>query len=385
MPLVKNNKNFLIVEIYPAIGSPSKFNKIPYIRVGKNKTELSRHKELEMKLWKSFESGIFWKKVIRSELNDSEVLELLDYDSYYSLIKIPRPTQFSEICSRFEEEEFIKKNVGSWGITNLGAILFAKDLSKFSNLKFKTPRVITYDGDHKLSQAIKDIYGIKGYACGFEDLIKWIYSQIPEPEKIGDIYRDTKVTYPEKAIRELVANSLIHQDCETDGARPTIEIYKNRIEISNPGNSLVPASEIIQSIPKSRNEMMSDVMRRLYICEKRGSGIDRSIQAIEDLQLPGIKFENFEVSFLSIIYSHKDYETLSTEEKLLACEQHVILSYIKQEYANNESLRKRFGIPKNKNYVISKLVKLAKDKMLINNADPDNYSRKHVRYIPIKG
>ena len=193
----------------------------------------------------------------------SEVLNLLDFDSYYQIMKLPIPSETKDILIRFEQEGFVFKQQDRWRITNLGALLFARDLKGFDNLQYKTPRVITYEGNHKLSTVIKDKEGKKGYAAGFEDLIKWIYSQIPEPEVITKIYREQKITYPEKAIREIVANALIHQDCEIEGMRPVIEIYKNHIEISSPGSCLVDPDRIIESVPKARNERMVDIMRRL--------------------------------------------------------------------------------------------------------------------------
>ena len=55
------------------------------------------------------------------------------------------------ILNYLQEEAFIKKNEnGKWDITNLGAILFAKNLNDFKNIKRKSIRVIQYDGKNKL-------------------------------------------------------------------------------------------------------------------------------------------------------------------------------------------------------------------------------------------
>lgn len=40
---------------------------------------------------------------------------------------------------------------------------------------------------------------------------------------------------PEVVIRELLANALIRQDFEMGGVSPTVEVFSNRVEISNPG------------------------------------------------------------------------------------------------------------------------------------------------------
>ncbi len=87
--------------------------------------------------------------------------------------------------------------------------------------------------------------------------------------------------YPELAIRELVANALIHQDFFISGAGPMVEIFENRIEITNPGSPLVSTARFIDTPPRSRNETLASMMRRFGICEERGSGIDKVITQVE--------------------------------------------------------------------------------------------------------
>jgi len=383
IPFKKDGKNFLMIEIYGALGSPSTYKHQSYVRIGKNTSSLKKYPDLEKKIWSSFQSGYFWKKTAKAGLSLNEVLELIDFDAYYQMMKLPIPTMTEEILNRFEEEGFVIKQQGEWAITNLGALLFARDLKNFGNLQYKSPRMITYAGDNKLSTVIKDDHGRKGYAAGFEGLIRWIFSQVPEPEVITKIYREQKIIYPEKAIREIVANALIHQDCETDGMRPVIEIYKNHIEISSPGSCLVDPEKIIESVPRTRNERMADIMRRLKICEIRGSGIDRTIEAVESLQLPAPKFENSDNAFNAYIYTYRPFDQLTTEEKLRALTQHVTLLYVNQQFATNETLRLRFGLGEKKTSVISKLVATAKEAGLIKSFDPNSASKKFSKYVPI--
>jgi len=383
IPVKKDSKDFLLIEVSKSLGSPTNYKNIAYVRIGKNTSPLKNYPDLEKKIWSSFQSGYFWKKPAKTDLSQADALSLLDFDAYYQMMKLPLPSETKDILSRFEQEGFVVKQQNQWYITNLGGLLFARDLKSFENLRYKSPRVITYDGDHKLSTVIKDQEGKKGYACGFEDLIKWVFSQIPEPEVITKIYREQKVIYPDKALREIIANALIHQDCETDGMRPMIEIYKNHIEISNPGSCLVDPEKIIESVPKARNERMVDIMRRLKICEIRGSGIDRVIESVELLQLPAPKFENSDNAFKAYIYTYRPFEKLTSEEKLRALYQHVTLLYIYQQFATNETIRLRFGLGEKKTSVISKLVATSKELKHIKNFDPNSESKRYVKYVPI--
>ena len=114
------------------------------------------------------------------------------------------------ILNYLQEEDFIKKNENrKWDITNLGAILFAKNLNDFKNIKRKSIRVIQYDGKNKL-KTIREEVGDKGYAIIFEGIIKYINTIIPKNEIIGEALRKEVSMYPELAIREAVANSLVH-------------------------------------------------------------------------------------------------------------------------------------------------------------------------------
>jgi predicted HTH transcriptional regulator len=120
----------------------------------------------------------------------------------------------------------------------------------------------------------------------------------------------------------------------------------------------------------------------MYICETRGSGILRTIEGVESFQLLGPKFINQDNAFRALMYSYKPFDSLNNEEKVHACVQHVEFMYIQGLYANNESLRKRFGLGEKKGNLISKLVKIVKDKGLIKNFDPDSCSKKFIKYIP---
>ena len=70
-----------------------------------------------------------------------------------------------------------------------------------------------------------------------------------------------------------------------------VEIFDDRMEITNPGVPLVDASRILDSPPRSRNERLASLMRRMGICEERGSGVDKVVFQAEFYQLPAPAFE----------------------------------------------------------------------------------------------
>lgn len=283
------------------------------------------------------------------------------------------------ILNYLQEEAFIKKNEnGKWDITNLGAILFAKNLNDFKNIKRKSIRVIQYDGKNKL-KTIREEVGDKGYAIIFEGIIKYINTIIPKNEIIGEALRKEVSMYPELAIREAVANSLVHQDFNISGTGPMVEIYTDRIEITNPGKPLVKIDRFIDNPPKSRNEQLASFLRRIGVCEERGSGFDKIVYSTEIYQLPAPKIEVYDEDTKVTLYAHMAYEDMSKEDKIRACYMHACLKYVSNEHLTNASLRKRFGITQNS--VVSKLIKKALDDGKIKLYDKDTAPR-YMEYIP---
>lgn len=83
-------------------------------------------------------------------------------------------------------------------------------------------------------------------------MINYINDQLPSNEEIGRVFRKEIRVYPELAIRELVANAIIHQDLTMSGTSPMVEIFEDRIEITNPGKSLIDTRRFIdRSVPAS--------------------------------------------------------------------------------------------------------------------------------------
>lgn len=246
----------------------------------------------------------------------------------------------------------------------------------------ETLRLIKYKGSNRV-QTIKEHLFKRGYASIFEDAIEYINAWLPSNEEIGQALRRDARVYPEIAIRELVANALIHQDLSISGTGPMVEIFDNRIEITNPGTPLVRPLRFIDEPPRSRNENLAAMMRRMHICEERGSGIDKVIFNIEFYQLPPPDFRETEASTIAILFSRVTTEHLSKEERMRACYQHACLQWVSGLRMSNSSLRKRLGI-KDSNYPIaSRIIKDTVDAKLVKPYGNENSkSKKNARYVP---
>lgn len=209
----------------------------------------------------------------------------------------------------------------------------------------------------------------------------WINSQLPANEEIGKALRKETRMYPEIAIRELVANALIHQDL-TEKGFPMIEIFTDRIEISNPGTPVVTPERFIDAY-LSRNEKLADLMRRLGFCEEKGSGLDKVIFYNELYQLPAINVIVAENRTKVSMYSYKPLNDLDKKDKIRACYQHACLKYVSNEKMTNQSLRDRFKIEDQNAAIASRIIRDSLEKGVIKEDDPESKSRKYASYIPI--
>lgn len=187
--------------------------------------------------------------------------------------------------------------------------------------------------------------------------------------------------FPQLAIRELVANALIHQNFFVTGAEPMVEIFDDRIEVTNPGEPLVDTQRLLDAPPESRNEALASLMRRVRICEERGSGIDKVITQVELFQLPAPLFEVPPGSTRGVLFAHKTLADMDRAERVGACYQHACLRYVMRDFLTNASLRERFGIEEKNKAIASGRIREAVDDGVIKPFD-ENAARRLMKYVP---
>lgn len=320
-----NNKNVGLLIIYSAINQPVTFEKIDYIRIGSYTKKLKEYPGIEAQLWDKLQSSKFEGRHAKQDLALHDALQLIDHSLYFDLIGTPQPSNLDDIGYYMQEEKIIvKQDNGLYAITNLGAILFAKHLSDFPHISRKAVRVIQYRGNNRLNLLKEDV-NETGYVVGFEGLIKYIEALTPTQEVINGALRETQTAYPLIAIREAVANALIHQDFSITGTSPVVEIFENRIEITNSGAPLINVMRIIDNPPRSRNEKLAELTRRLKICEELGTGWDKIVISAELQQLPAPRIDSYEDSTKVTLFAHVPFTNISSEERLWACYLHACI------------------------------------------------------------
>jgi len=380
--VMKSDKKVGVLIIYKATNQTVTFEKIDYIRSGSYTKKLSEFPAIQAQLWDRIRKTKFEEHSAKKDLELEEALRFLNYSIYFDNKSVSIPTNIDGIAHYMLEEEIIhKQDNGLFAITNLGAILLAKRLADFPRISRKAIRLIQYKGNNRL-EMLKEHIEEKGYIIAFEALINIVKAMIPTQELINGAIRQKKSAYPILAIREVIANALIHQDFSITGTGPVVEIFQSRIEVTNPGTPLVDIKRIIDNPPKSRNEKMATLMRRLGMCEELGLGWDRIAITCEMLQLPAPIIYLYEESFRVTIFAEMPFSNISFEDKLWACYLHACIKQVQGEQLTNRSLRERFGLEETSSGSISRLIKEAVNKKMIKPLDP-NTAPRHMKYIPI--
>ncbi len=372
-----DGKHVAVLEIQPASHQPVAFSGMEYIRVGSYTKKLKGYPEKERALWALFSEKPFEVGTVMASASSNDVLSLIDYAGAFRLLGVPLPDNRQAVLDRLSAEKIIAPRSGDhFDITDVGAVLFATDLRQFRRLARKAPRVVIYKGKNR-TETVKEQSEIRGYAVGFDGLVAYINDQLPQNEQIEQVFRKQVRVFPEIAIRELVANALIHQDLSMTGTGPMIEIFTDRMEITNPGLPLIDTLRFIDEPPQSRNETLAGLMRRMNICEERGSGIDKVIFHVEAFQLPAPDFRTTTNHTVAVLLGPRKFSEMDRQDRIRACYQHACLWHVSGKQMTNASLRQRLKIDE-KNYpMASRIIRDTVDADLIRQA-----GERGARYVP---
>lgn len=364
----------VLLEIPAATGAPVAFNAVPYVRIGSATPRLTDYPERYQRLIERLQPYRWEHGIARQYASGDEVLTLLDYSHYFRLTGQPLPDNRAGIFDKLQADRLITGDVGDrWNVTNLGAILFATRLSEFEpSLARKAVRFVAYGGKNRAAPVTHRLDGQKGYAVGFEGLIDFINNLLPKNEHIGAALREDRALFPGIAVRELVANALIHQDMTITGAGPQIELFEDRLEISNPGATLVKPDRMIDLPPRSRNETLASLMRRMRMCEEQGSGLDKVVEACEVFQLPAPLFRTASDATQTVLYGPRSFAEMTQDERMRACYFHAVLKILSGEKMKNASLCARLGIAPRNAAQASTVISRTLEANLIRVADPEH-------------
>ena len=323
-----------------------------------------------------------FEELVISSADSAKIFDEIDIVPVCQRLKIP----FSGDEERRQEImvnlKFAAKIATGLLPTYLGLLIAGKDFKRVPGSEHYGIRLTRYKGNARL-EAEHDKFYQSGFVHFFDQLIDDLVALIPKSEVIEKATRKQVPLYPEIALRELIANAVIHRDYARTDSYVQVEIFDNRIEITNPG-SLLPDMEVnrlIDQQPRARNEVLAARMRELGFCEERGSGIDKAAFSLEVYGLPAVHFINKVDSFQAILYAPKSYKAMGQEERTRTAYQHTCLHYVMGNTVTNASLRHRLKLSEKQSQLVSLLIRKTIEAGLIKIANP-RASPRYVHYVP---
>ena len=377
-----NTAQVVLLEIPCAEDVPTRYGGVGYIRIGSNLKPLAEYKEKEAELWKKLDTTPFDLRIAYQEASADDVTAILDYPGYYRKLGMPIPSNREKVLDDLMDEKFIVRNDGgTWDITNYGVLMIGQDLKKFDHLAKRGVRVIRYVDKSRLEGISEETFSA-GYAIAYEQIASYILAVIPQKETMDIYTRKHEFAFPESAIRELLANMMIHQDFEQKGTSPMVEIFSDRIEFSNAGAPLVRIERIVDCVPVSRNERIAGFMHRCCHCEERGSGYDKIISATSASSLMAPKIENQFNQFTKVtLYSKIPFDMLTKEDRVRTCYMQACLLNVMGDCLTNAKVRSVFGLSEAEKTKASRIIRDTLAAKMIKPIDPDTAPR-YMRYQP---
>ena len=109
-----------------------------------------------------------------------------------------------------------------------------------------------------------------------EDAFEFIYRHTNVGAQIKGLYRKDIYDYPPEAVRELLANAVMHRNY-MDSSCIQISVFDDRIEFQNPGGIFGDLSleKILAGYSSVRNTQIADIFQKMNIVEKWGTGLLR--------------------------------------------------------------------------------------------------------------
>lgn len=375
---------FVVLTVQAAVGQPVYYQKMPYIREGSSTTLLRSSSAKERELWHRLDRSDFLHQAAQADLTQHDALSLLDVDAFFSLLGMSQPSSDDAAAAILLEQGLLRRQDNDmFSVTNFGLLLVGKSLSSYFGMRKRALRIVRFNGTGNTEIAADKTFD-KGYALALPEAEEFIMNSIPSKEVLDGAFRRLEYEYPRAAVRELLSNSVVHQDLTQSTSGPLVGIYSNRLEFSNPGASLIANERVLNSPPKTRNPELAGMLRQMDFCEEGGTGWDIAVEACEQQHLPAPKMLSDDISGTHVtLYGGRAYDRMTKKERIDALYWHACLMYARGSSMGNQSLRARYGLNGDKKNVVavSRLIRNACDLGLIREEDSLAGNRS-MRYIP---
>ena len=289
---IENFKNILIINVPISVNRPHQCSSGFYLRQGANSQKMTRNEILS-----TFEEGgnIRFDEQKAIEFNISKNLDNSKVKMFWKQLGISSNATVKNILFNLGVMRG-KPEV----INNAGVLLFSKDLSRI--FYHTVISCALYKGTDKLYVIDKKDFN-QDLLASVESSMQFLKQHLNIRQVMtGNPKREDIPEIPYEVLREGIINAVIHRNYFEKGANILIEVFDDRIDISNPGG-------LIKGLSKKdfgqrslcRNPVLAGLFQRIGFIEKMGTGI-RKMKALSKaagLKLPRFEYNGFfTVTFL---------------------------------------------------------------------------------------
>ena len=352
------DSNILIVSVFEGEEKPCSYGGKFFIREGANTQQLTRE---EIRTFFQKEGRILFDEILNKNFDINKDFDNPKYNKFLARAGI----------SKVANKKIVLENLGLLKdeyMKNAGILLFAKNVTKF--FINATITCCIFKGKSKVEILDRKEFDSDIYS-NYENVILYLQKNLKTRYVIKNAGpRQEVLEIPEEVLREAILNAILHRDYFEKGACIMVEIYLDRIEISNPGGlaaGLKPEDFGKKSL--SRNPLLFGLVHRMGLVEKVGSGIERMRATMRNASLdePNFEFRTFFTVMLKRPVWEKDF-TQKTPRKHPESTQKIINAILKKPTITRKELAKKLGLSQDS---IKHHILILKKKGILKRIGPD--------------
>jgi len=325
--IINHSNHVLQIHVFESNTKPHRTTTGFYLRVGANSQKMRTDTILE---FLEKEGRVRFDERIRNDIEFNKNFSENQWERFLRLSGISPAVEKMTVLQSLGA--VVLKNSQPL-FTNAGVLIFTENPSQFIHQTYVTCVAFR-------TNAKTDIVDRKDFHDDFflniENTLAFIERHINVGAKITDTIREDIWEIPKVALRESIVNAVVHRDYLETGARVVVEIYPDRIIISNPGGlpKGMPETDF-GKYSLARNATLANLMQRAGYIEKLGTGITRIRQEAEKAGIHDVEFSFgyfFAVEFKRKKNSEKNSEksSLKTISKELNDSQLALLNCISE-------------------------------------------------------
>ena len=294
--------NILVISVPEGKNKPYSVNGKFFMRYGPNSQQLGRDEIREL----------FHKEgLIKFDVKPNQTFQIdkdFNQKAYDTFLRLSKISPILEKKKTLQNLSLLEDG----HMKNAGVLLFCKKTSNF--LSNATVACILFQGDDKY-KIIDQREFDEDLHTNYQNAFAYLKSKLNTEYIIRGGPREEKIELPEDALREAILNAMAHRDYFSP-ANIQINIFKNRVEITNPGGLIgnITVKDLFErSIP--RNHLLFGLMQRMELVEKAGSGLVRIQRAMKEYKLSNAEIKA-DKNWFSITFKRPDLEKESYEQRI---------------------------------------------------------------------